>query len=633
MCTAAWPATAAIGIDDEDGRTTRVRYRVLIFAVLFGVLQSTPAGQAVQTQGGPAVPASESAPAPQSAPALAPAPTSDPAYAPTPAPAPAKNIFKVKYISEGAIYLDGGHDSGLEEGMLLHLVHADPNGGTTESVRFQGQEPVADVRIFSVADSSSAAEIVKSREDLAVGDVAYLDTESIHARENKVNAIEAENYPVVVSFSYGDPLDEEIRATKTTAKTPPVENQIRGRIGMDVGYLSEPGGASSRQIGFLIDANMSGIGGTHWNFKGYWRGDFNAQHSGNLGGISPTTLSNLLNRTYHLGLYYENPDSIVTMGVGRLYVPWATSLSTIDGGYFGRRMTSHVTAGAFAGSTPDPTSWSYAPNQHIAGILVNYEKGDFDHLRFSDTFGLATTSIGWHVAREFVFAENMISVGRRFSFYNSLQADKARTVITGTSYKTGLTQSFSTIRFQPIHLLTFDLNHNYLRNLPTFDPVLISTGLVDQYLFQGLSGGVRLDLPYRIGVSTDIGRSKNNTDTGSSWNQMYGLTFGEIRHTGLQVDLRYTKFNSFFAHGTYQFVSLSRSLTDRFHIQLQGGTQHLNSTFSSNSNSMFITSIIDWSIGPRYFFEGLYSWNHGTTMNYQQTNFTFGYRFGGSLRK
>ncbi len=114
---------------------------------------------------------------------------------------------------------------------------------------------------------------------------------------------------------------------------------------------------------------------------------------------------------------------------------------------------------------------------------------------------------------------------------------------------------------------------------------------------------------------------------------MYGLTFGEIRHTGLQVDLRYTKFNSSFAHGTYQFVSLSRSLTDRFHIQLQGGTQHLNSTFSSNSNSMFITSIIDWSIGPRYFFEGLYSWNHGTTMNYQQTNFTFGYRFGGSLRK
>ena len=77
-----------------------------------------------------------------------------------------RNIFHVKYISEGAVYLDAGRNAGLEEGMLLHLVHADPNGGTTDAVRFQGQEPIADVRIFSVADSSSAAEIIKSREDL-----------------------------------------------------------------------------------------------------------------------------------------------------------------------------------------------------------------------------------------------------------------------------------------------------------------------------------------------------------------------------------------------------------------------------------------------------------------------------------
>jgi hypothetical protein len=86
------------------------------------------------------------------------------------APAPAGNIFHVKYISEGAVYLDSGRNAGLEEGMLLHLVHADPSGGTTEAVRFQGQEPTADVRVFSVADSSCAAEILESREDLAVGD-------------------------------------------------------------------------------------------------------------------------------------------------------------------------------------------------------------------------------------------------------------------------------------------------------------------------------------------------------------------------------------------------------------------------------------------------------------------------------
>ena len=276
------------------------------------------------------------------------------------------------------------------------------------------------------------------------------------------------------------------------------------------------------------------------------------------------TLNDLLNRTYHLGLYYQNPDSVITMGVGRLYLPYAPSLSTIDGGYFGRRITSRLTIGVFGGSTPDPTSWSYAPNQNIAGTFVNYEKGDFDHLRFDDTFGLAMTSIAWHIAREFAFAENTISVGRIFSVYNSLQVDQARTALGGATYGTGLTQSFSSVRFQPIPLLTFDLNHNYLRNLPTFDPALISTGLLDQYLFQGLSGGVRVDLPYRISISTDVGRSKSSTDTASSWNQMYGLTFGEIRNTGLQLDLRYTKFNSSFGQGDYQFVSVSRASATGF---------------------------------------------------------------------
>ncbi len=559
--------------------------------------------------------------------------TTDAAQSAQSQPAPAKNIFQVKYISEGAVYLDGGRDAGLEEGMLIHLVHADPNGGTTEAVRFQGQEPIADVRIFSVAASSSAAEIIKSREDLVVGDIAYLDNESIHLREDKSNAAESENYPAVVTFSYGDPLDEEIRATTVSRKEVPIDNQMRGRFGFDFGNLSEPGGLSSRQVGFMVQADMSRIGGTHWNFTGYWRGRMNTQNTGSSGTTSPVTLTDLINRTYHLGLFYQNPDSIITMGVGRLYLPYAPSLSTIDGGFIGRRFTQRLTVGVFGGSTPDPTSWSYNPGQHIAGTFVNYQKGDFQHVRIDETFGLAMTSIQWHVAREFVFLENTVSLSRGFSVYNSLQADKARTAPGGASYGTGITQSFTSVRYQPIRLLTFNLNHNYLRNLPTFDPNLISTGLLDQYLFQGLSGGVRLEFPYHIALSTDLGHSKSSTDTASSWNQMYGISVGEIRGTGLQLDLRYTKFNSSFGQGTYQFVSVSRNLAERLHVQLQGGMQHLNSTFSSNSSSRFVTGTVDWTIGPRYFFEGLYSWNTGTSMNYRQMNLTFGYRFGGFLRK
>jgi len=547
--------------------------------------------------------------------------------------APAKSIFKVKYISESAVYLDAGRNAGLEEGMFLHLVHVDQNSGITDAVRFQAQPPIADARITSVADSSAVAEISKSREDVIVGDVAYLDASSVHAREAVANAADSDKYPVVVTFSYGDPLDEEMRATTVSKAAPPINNQMRGRIGWDIGTLSEPGGLSTRQIGFMVDADMSHIAGTHWNFSGYYRGNLNTQGIGGSSGTSPATLTDLVNRTYHLGVYYQNPDSVITAGIGRLYLPYAPSLSTIDGGYVGYRISQHLTAGLFGGSTPDPTSWSYNPNQRIAGTFVNYEKGDYEHLKLNSTFGLAFTAIRWRMARDFAFLENNISLSRTVSVFNSLQADAGRNVPGGTSYSTGLTQSFTSVRYQPIKLFTFSLNDNYLRNLPTFDPALIATGLLDQYLFQGLSGGVRVELPDHIAVSTDIGRSKSSTDTATSWNQMYGVTFGDILQSGLQLDLRYTKFNSSFGQGSYQFVSVGRNLADRLHVQLQGGMQHLVSTFSSNSNSKFVTGTVDWTFGPRFFFEGLYSWNMGTSLNYRQMNLTFGYRFGGLSKR
>jgi hypothetical protein len=544
-----------------------------------------------------------------------------------------QNIFHVKYIADGSVYIDGGRNSGLEEDMVLHVVHAAPNGGTTESVRFRKEDPIGDLRIFSVAGSSAACEITSSKEDFAVGDVAYLAPESIQKREDEKNTAESADYPVVVSFSHGDPLDEEIRETTVPQTMYRTDNQLRGRLGFDYGGIREPGGPHSNQVGLLLQADMSRIGGTHWNFTGYWRGRLNSQRSGGSGGVTPETINDLINRTYHLGLFYENPDSPITVGIGRLYLPWAPSLSTIDGGYLGRRFTQAITIGAFGGSTPDPTSWSYSPNQHLAGTFVNYEHGDFDHIHFSDTVGLAVTTQEWHVAREFAFVENTISFSRQFSFYNSLQADTARITPAGQQYNTGLSQSFSTLRYQPVQQITFSLNHNYFRNLPTFDPLLISTGLLDQYLFQGLSGGVRVVLPYRIELSTDLGRSKTSMDISQSWNQMYGIVLGDIGRTGLRLDLRYSKFNSSFGQGSYESASLTKNLTDKLLIQLQGGKQHLNSIFTTNSNSTFVTSLVDWSFGPRYFVESQFTWNTGTSLNDQQWSTTFGYRFGGYLRK
>jgi len=554
-------------------------------------------------------------------------------------PAPAKpssrpdkpTVFRVKYVGEGSVYVDAGRNADLEEGMKLSVVEAPPDGVIAEGIQYRGYAHIAELVVSTVSDSSAVCDVVETKGELKVGQAAFLTPESVETRRNSEQAADQSSYPILLTFTYGDPLDEEARVTKETQVTrlTPME-RFRGRIGFNYGMTNESGGFTSRQLGLVIDADMHNIGGTYWNFIGSWRGNFGVSNT-NLPGAATQTLTDLINRTYRIGFTYTNPYSPVTVGVGRLFVPWAPSLSTIDGGYFGRKITRRVTFGFFGGSTPDPSSWSYNPNQHIAGALLNVEYGSFEHFRLYSTAGLAMTSIQWKVARQFAFFENTWSWKQYVSFYNSLQADAARTspLVNGGSNPTEVSQSFSTLHFQPVKFFGFGVNHNYFKTLPTFDPRLLGTGLLDQYLFQGWSGDVRFSLPKRIGLFASLGKSRTTTDTKNSWNQAYGLSLGQVWKTGVLLDLHYSKFNSDFGSGTYQSASLSKNFSDSFRVQVYGGHQVFHTVLSNNTNSNFVNGVVDFNLGPRYFVEGNFGWYSGSALSYRQWSTIFGYRLGG----
>jgi hypothetical protein len=270
----------------------------------------------------------------------------------------------------------------------------------------------------------------------------------------------------------------------------------------------------------------------------------------------------------------------------------------------------------------------------LAGTFVNFQGGDWDGIRYTTTFGVALAAIDWHATRQFFFTETGIFINRKLSIYDSMQIDAPHTVVTDptttpptTANTGGLNQSYLTVRYQANQHLELSLSDIYFRNVPTFDPQLIGTGLLDRYLFQGLSGGVRVNLPKRISFYTEQGQSSRTGDSKSSWNQMYGVTFGEIGRTGFRADLRYSKFNSSFGSGDYKAISLSRPLGDRFQLNVQAGLQNISSTLTSTTQTHFVTSYVDWTPGRTLFFETGYTWQRGGTMNYDQLQFIVGKRF------
>jgi hypothetical protein len=403
-------------------------------------------------------------------------------------------------------------------------------------------------------------------------------------------------------------------------------NRASGRMSLESNMIYDrESGIGTYQQGVVIRADVARIGGSYWNLTGYWRGRFNSQ-SGPL--VVARNLRDVLNRTYHLGLYYNNPQSKYTMGFGRLFVPWASSLNTIDGGYVGLRLNRYWTAGGFGGSTPDPTAWDYKPGRQIGGVFLNAVAGSFESHRFTSTTGLAMTRLHWKAEREYAFTETTYTWKTKFSIFHNLQADRLTPGRLGnTASGATISRSFLTVRVQPARWLTLDVGHNYLRNIPTFDAILLSTGLLDQYLFTGFNGGVRVDLPQGIAVYSNFGESRRTGDKRGTLNQSYGVVFRDFYQTKIRADFRYSTFNSAFGNGWYQLASFSRQFSDQLRLDVQAGAQSFASPVTQDNRGMWTSSTLDWFLGRHYVINAGATLYRGELQNYDQAFFSLGYQY------
>ena len=380
------------------------------------------------------------------------------------------------YVAADVIYIDGGGDEGLAEGMDLEVTRLEPGQP------LMAADVVGSVRVQATSPQSAVCEVLVDFRGIEKGDLASLSLGDAENVAYLMTSKNARNYPQIISFTEmleQNPLEDEQRAYVPRPTLAEV-NRVRGRISMQHSSLfDDTTGTTSTQTGAAIRADMTRLGGTYWNFNGYWRGRANQR-----GG--PETLTDLINRTYHIGFTYDSPYSRNKLGFGRLLLPWASSLNTLDGGYYGRALTRSTTVGVFAGTAPDPTAWNYDPDRQMIGVFSNFEKGSFDKARYTGTVGAAHTRRSWRPERQFAFFQNTLSVNRRFSVFHNAEVDhRSRGRFGSDSSGPVLSRNFLTVRAQANDYVTLDVSHNFFRGVPTFDDRLIGTGLIDELLFQG----------------------------------------------------------------------------------------------------------------------------------------------------
>jgi hypothetical protein len=534
---------------------------------------------------------------------------------------PVQTEFHVKYVSGTNVYIDAGRDAGLAEGTKIVLKQAPAKADDHDAAVQPGV--VAKLTVISVATTSAVCQVDETTRELAVGDVLSLPETEVEQMVAKNAISNTRVYPMVVSFSEGDPLDEEVRDAIPHPPLPEI-NQSRGRIGFDFSTIQGLGnnGFSATMFGIVARADITRIAGTYWNLNGYWRGRIQSSQA-----PARSSIQDLINRTYQMSLNYINPQSHWTAGIGRLYLPWASSLEVIDGGFVARSMSSTSILGVFMGSTPDPTAWNYNPDRKLSGAFMNFHGGSWDNFRYSSTEGAGVQLLKWSVDRPFFFSENDFSYKRVFSLYHSMQIDRPTANPDSPAINFGVGQSLLSLRVQATPRIEFELQDTYFRDVPTYDESLVGTGLLDKYLFQGVSGGSRIQLPFRVTGYFDVGKSNASTDKKDSWNTMLGASMSRIWKTELTVDARYSKFDSSFASGQYRTLSISRDLGEKFRLSIQGGKQSFASSVSQDTGGYFVNALVDTNLGSRYFVESSFTTQRGGMDQYNQFTSTFGIRF------
>lgn len=537
---------------------------------------------------------------------------------------PIRSEFHIRYVNGNSVYIDGGRSSGLTQGAKLILKQSAVQPSSDNQNAAIAPGVIARLTVVAVASTSAVCQVDSTTRSLVPGDVVSLPQAEVEDLVEKNALGNTRTYPMVVSFTSGDPLDDEVRDAVPHPPLPEI-NESRGRVGFDMSTIRGigQGASTSSTYGMVVRAEISRIHGTHWNLMGYWRGSLQKTST-----QTQPTLQDLINRTYQMSLTYVNPTSNWTAGVGRLYLPWASSLEVIDGGYIGRKFASgQGVVGAFGGSTPDPTAWNYSPNRQIAGAFVNMHGGSFEHFWYTSTAGFGVNLLSWNLDRPFVFTENDFSFKRIFSLYHSMQIDSPAANPSTPAVGVGIGQSLLSVRAQIHSRVSFDFTQTYFRDVPTYDPALVGTGLLDAYLFQGINGGARVEFPWRLTGYFSVGRSNSSTDTGSSLNAMFGATLSNIWKTGLQVDAHYSKFDSGFATGSYRTLTISRDVGEHLRLNLQGGKQAYTSSLATVSSPYFANLFVETNLGPRYFWQSAYTTQRGGTQDYDQWTNTFGFRF------
>ncbi len=262
-------------------------------------------------------------------------------------------------------------------------------------------------------------------------------------------------------------------------------------------------------------------------------------------------------KVYNLALQYET-DNGIRVWAGRKINYSISNIGAIDGVQAEKKWNT-ILVGAFVGSRPDISDYTYNPNLNQYGVYVgNQVQGKNGYTNSS--LAVVEQKNNGMTDRRFIYFQHQNSLVKRISIFTSFEFD-LYTLRNGQPKNTfDMTSLYVSMRYRPSRKLSFFGSYDSRNNVIYYETY---KNTIDQLLDDETRQGYRLSFNYQPWKRVNIGSNAGyrfQKDNPSSKNLNNYIRFSNVPGIKASVTASVVLIESAYLKGTVMGIRMSRDI-------------------------------------------------------------------------
>jgi hypothetical protein len=476
----------------------------------------------------------------------------------------------INYISAESVYLNAGKHAGLAVGTRVEVIRLG--------------KIIAVLEVVHVSSNSASCRVVEQTSSPRVGDAVTFEP--------------SENLPALIPEQ---PLPGGFLAATTA--TGSETNVLSGFVSIGTVWQKDltDSGLSSLQPALAARLRVKNIGGsgTEFRFRDRIRYYYREQSPGDNIARDEWT-----HRLTEIAIVNGDNRADLQWGFGRMIVPDMRGVGLVDGAYVSYRLGRWFRAGLAGGLSPQPRDLSPDTDRPQAGGFFAFDYEPEKQWSFSSSAALAGNYVSGSISREFIYWQNVFLMHRKFSVFQSVEADLNRDWRRDAAGEgVTFTNFYLLANAEITRYASVDFTYDSRKNVRTWDTQATPDSLFDTSVYDGFGGGLSLHLPRGFNLAGRAGvRYREDEQT----NRFYSARLSAVRlpWRGHSTTFRYAYTDTRFTTAHRPVLSYRFPVGRLLRLNLGGGGYIYNRA-TITSDTYYGEAGAGYSSG-HYFINGSY---------------------------